>query len=85
MKPGDIVYLKDDPAVAAEERTAAAELCQRVCTRLKVDASRITCPREKSEWTPCVVRDAELAVDAGGECVGCGLRPSALLELERAR
>lgn len=34
----------------------------------------IDCPRAKSDMTPCVLRDGELAADDRGCCVGCGER-----------
>src|SRR5438477_2388739 len=34
----------------------------------------VDCPRAKSDMTPCVLRDGELAADDRGCCVGCGER-----------
>lgn len=44
------------------------------------DASRVGCPRAKSDMTPCVARDGELAQADDGVCVGCGEHPAALLK-----
>jgi hypothetical protein len=40
----------------------------------------VGCPRARSDMTPCVARDAALAVtEPTGECVGCGVHPAILL------
>jgi len=39
----------------------------------------VGCPRAQSDMTPCAARDGDLAVDDGGQCVGCGAKPADLL------
>ena len=39
----------------------------------------VGCPRAKTDMTPCVARDGDLAQDIDGDCVGCGEWPSDLL------
>jgi hypothetical protein len=49
------------------------------------DLGHVGCPRARSDMTPCVARDGELACADDGRCVGCGSHPAALLaELVRA-
>lgn len=40
----------------------------------------IHCPHAKSDMTPCVARDGDLAVANDGVCVGCGQSPAALFQ-----
>lgn len=39
---------------------------------VSADRPATDCPRARSDMTPCIVRDGEMAATAGGECVGCG-------------
>ena len=41
----------------------------------------ISCPRAKSDMTPCVVRDGRVACANDGFCVGCGIDPADELKL----
>jgi len=43
------------------------------------DPGHIGCPRAKSDMTPCVARDGQLAVADDQHCVGCNRRPADLL------
>ena len=44
------------------------------------DRNEVQCPRETSPMTPCVARDGKLAVADAGVCVGCGHRPTKLVQ-----
>ena len=47
-------------------------------------STHITCPRAKTDMTPCIARDGHLALDdpPNEVCVGCGIKaPEALGEL----
>jgi hypothetical protein len=39
----------------------------------------ITCPRAKTDMTPCVARDGKAACTGDGKCVGCAHHPADLL------
>lgn len=68
------------------EQTAAEALRVAVMKRVGVRHSHeLVCPRERSEMTPCVARDASYALADDGVCVGCGQNPIALLAEERGR
>jgi len=45
------------------------------------DPLKVGCPRAKSDMTPCVARDGQLAQTTPhyGVCVGCGENPADLL------
>ena len=43
----------------------------------------LVCPREKSDMTPCICRDGDLAMTENKECVGCGISVFTLLEKEK--
>jgi hypothetical protein len=64
----------------------ADKLRNLVSKRIGVSPDQIWCPREKSEMTPCVVRDGALAVaELNGVpaiCVGCENNVAALLQQE---
>lgn len=51
--------------------------------RYKDDPEYVGCPRARTDMTPCVARDGELALDDARSpdpaCVGCGQDPRALL------
>jgi hypothetical protein len=42
------------------------------------------CPRMRSDMTPCIRQDGDLAMSADGHCVGCGW-PVARVEEEIGR
>jgi hypothetical protein len=44
------------------------------------DSEAIGCPRSKSDMTPCVARDGQLAQADDGVCVGCGENAAELLK-----
>lgn len=48
--------------------------------RYNDDPEHIGCPRAKSDMTPCVARDGQLACDDEGKCVGCWKHPATLLK-----
>ena len=48
--------------------------------RYNDDPKHVGCPRAKSDMTPCVARDGELAQDEDGLCVGCDQKPAELLK-----
>ncbi len=54
--------------------------------RTGISPGGLVCPREKSEMTPCVARDGDLAVATGPPtvslCVGCGCRVDVLIAKE---
>ena len=37
-----------------------------------LESHELVCPREKSDMTPCVARDGDIAMTDDGKCVGCG-------------
>lgn len=43
------------------------------------DPEHVGCPHAKSDMTPCVARDGQLAVSDEGICVGCWKHPADLL------
>lgn len=63
----------------------ANELRDLIFKRTGLQPHELTCPREKSEMTPCVARDGELAVLAFGTCVGCNAGVTDLLIEERKK
>lgn len=73
-----------------DEANAAAELCkQLIGQRTHLTPQQLQCPREKSDMTPCIARDGELAV-AGSRftswvCVGCGQDIDQLLQKEQEK
>lgn len=44
------------------------------------DSEFVGCPRAKSDMTPCVARDGDLAQADAGICVGCERTPATLLQ-----
>jgi hypothetical protein len=44
------------------------------------DPEHVGCPRAKSDMTPCVARDGEIACSDDGLCVGCQQHPAELLK-----
>ena len=60
-----------------------------VLHRTQIAAHLLVCPREKSEMTPCIARDGQLAVclDSFQKplCVGCEASVTRLLDEEKAR
>jgi hypothetical protein len=66
----------------------ADELMALIYKRTGIPPERLSCPRERSDMTPCVARDGSLAVaEAVGDdrCVGCDVRVSFLLDREREK
>ena len=43
------------------------------------------CPRAKSDMTPCIIKDGDVAFADDGVCVGCGWKPASSAELRRVR
>jgi hypothetical protein len=43
------------------------------------DPQHVGCPRARTDMTPCVARDGDVATEDRGECVGCGKRAADLL------
>jgi hypothetical protein len=76
-----------DPSAA--DYAAADEYRQLIFTRTGLAHTELVCPREKSEMTPCIARDGELALcsTSFGKpiCVGCEHGLYSLLEKERAK
>lgn len=56
-----------------------------VLTRTGLSESELVCPREKSDMTPCVARDGDLAMTDDFFCAGCGANVRQLLKVEEAR
>lgn len=64
----------------------ANKLKEIVLKRTLLKPNELVCPREKSDMTPCVVRDGDIAMlDDEKKCVGCGAIVTELLEHERNR
>ncbi len=61
------------------------ELMEMVLKRTGLKASELQCPREKSDMTPCVARDGDLAMSNDFHCVGCGVSVNSILEGEKAK
>ena len=40
--------------------------------RTGISPKELECPREKSDMTPCVARDGDVAMTEDGKCIGCG-------------
>jgi len=59
------------------------ELKNMVFKRTGIKEDELVCPREKSDMTPCVARDGDLAMTENGKCVGCGVDVYTLLTEER--
>lgn len=59
------------------------ELRDMIFKRTKLKRSELVCPREKSEMTPCVARDGDLAMFEDEVCIGCGVNVVELLEVEK--
>lgn len=53
--------------------------------RTGIKPEELECPREKSDMTPCVARDGDLAMTENKLCVGCSRLVSGLLDLERMK
>lgn len=65
---------------------AADRLTKLVMARVgATKPSEVTCPRERSEMTPCIARDGHLALADDGDCVGCMASPFTLLREEEAK
>jgi hypothetical protein len=43
------------------------------------NGSDISCPRAKTDMTPCIARDGDTALADDRACVGCGTSPTYLL------
>ena len=56
-----------------------------IAKRTGLKAHELRCPREKSDMTPCVARDGDLAMTNSGHCVGCDAKVEDLLREEAAR
>ena len=50
--------------------------------RTGLKPKELVCPREKTEMTPCICRDGNLAMLNNKTCVGCGINVNELLEIE---
>lgn len=59
------------------------ELRDLILKRTGLKPNELVCPREKSEMTPCVARDGDLAMAENGCCVGCGQNVKELLIKEK--
>lgn len=51
-----------------------------VLSRTGLTYDELECPREKSDMTPCVARDGDLAMTNDLHCVGCGASVVELLK-----
>ena len=83
-KSGVKLTLKEEAAMDLADEFRGAILRR---TGLKRD--ELSCPREKSDMTPCVARDGGLAVSFAGhsstpQCVGCCWGLNALVEKEQS-
>jgi hypothetical protein len=70
-----------------KDEQSADEFATLVRTRTGLAPSQLTCPREKSDMTPCLARDGHLALaDRYGKpiCVGCEHGLETLLKKEKA-
>jgi hypothetical protein len=75
------------------DEAEADELRAQILKRTGLTRETLTCPRERSDMTPCIARDGGMAVayvrlPAGEEravCVGCETSLQRLLENERSR
>jgi len=63
----------------------ADELKDLIYNQTGLEGHELLCPREKSDMTPCVARDGDLATTDDGKCVGCGADIIELLNTERAK
>ena len=63
----------------------AEELKRLIFERTGIEAHRLSCPRDKSDMTPCVARDGWTAATEDGKCVGCGEDIADLLAIERKK
>jgi hypothetical protein len=64
------------------------ELRKLIAKRTGLKSQELSCPREKSDMTPCIARDGGLAVADGfslGVCVGCGADLQSLFETEKSK
>lgn len=72
----------------AEAERLGDELRDLVVARTGLSGEALACPRERSEMTPCAVRDGGLTVTltSTGEpiCVGCEWHVAGLLNVERS-
>lgn len=50
--------------------------------RTGIKSKELECPREKSDMTPCIARDGELACTENGICIGCNMEVDKLYKLE---
>jgi hypothetical protein len=53
-----------------------------VLKRTGLTEKELSCPREKSDMTPCIARDSDCVVSEDLKCVGCGIDARAFLEEE---
>lgn len=63
----------------------ANELVLLISKRLGIKPDEISCPRERSGFTPCVARDGWTAQTNNGKCVGCGADVAGLLSIEKSK
>lgn len=63
----------------------ANELKDLIAKRTGLKRNELMCPREKSEMTPCVARDGDLAMTEDKLCVGCSISVNVLLNLEKQK
>jgi hypothetical protein len=69
-----------------EDYEKADEFKRLVYRRTGIKANKLVCPRERSEYTPCIARDGRNAVAEdiiGGVCAGCDYTVDSLLKLEQ--
>lgn len=62
----------------------ANELKDLVFKRTGIQSNELTCPREKSDMTPCIARDGDMCMLEDKTCVGCGANAIELLEQEKS-
>lgn len=60
----------------------ADQYSRSVLARTGLKPDELVCPREKSEMTPCVVRDGSKALACDNHCVGCDERIETLWNKE---
>ena len=58
------------------------ELRDKIKKRTSLSGSKLKCPREKSDMTPCVARDGDSAMLDDLTCVGCSISIVELLDAE---
>lgn len=56
-----------------------------VFKRTGLTPNELVCPREKTEMTPCVARDGDIAMLEDKRCVGCLAKVEYLLTIEKQK